>query len=77
MTHTIDANDIDFDELSAKMKADTLVQCPDCHAYLIWAKLPDENIVMETEHETFWGAPCSYQTVVGYICPECGSKIDF
>jgi hypothetical protein len=73
----VDVLAMDFDDLKAGMKNNDIVQCPDCHAYLKWKGIPNENIIQGTEHEEFWGAPCSYQTVEGYICPECTAKIDF
>jgi hypothetical protein len=52
-------------------------QCEECLDIFIWDKIPDHSVLMETEHEQFWGAPCSYQTVVGFICPECGHRNNF
>ena len=74
--YLIDANDMDFDELTAKMKADTIIQCPGCHAYLIWDKLPDDSVQTYREHH---GEPNMQPEIIvtGYVCPECGDKIDF
>ena len=73
----IDANTIHFDDLKLGMRNNTYEQCPECLKYLIWDKIPHENIKLGREHEEFWGAPCSYDTVKGYVCPACGADISF
>ena len=73
----LDANTIDFDDLKLGMRNNTYEQCPECLKYLIWDKIPHENIILGREHEEFWGAPCSYDTVKGYVCPVCGADISF
>lgn len=73
----VDANEIFFDDLKAGMKSQKYEQCPACNTYFLWDKIPDELVKTATEHEQFWGAPCSYETVIGYICPNCGEDIQF
>lgn len=43
------------------------VTCDSCGA-----SVPDEDCRTSREWEEFWGAPCSYTVIAGYICPECG-----
>ena len=73
----IDANTIHFDDLKAGIRGNKYEQCPECLKYLIWDKIPHENIKLGREHEEFWGAPCSYDMVKGYVCPACGADISF
>jgi len=73
----LDIVNLHFDDLKAGMKSDKYIQCPECKVYLIWESIPDENILKDTNHEEFWGAPCSYESVVGYLCPACVTKIEF
>ena len=73
----IDANDMDFDELKLHMKSGLYEQCPECHTYIQWSKIPDENVIKGTEHEEFWGAPCSYEIVIGWVCPACNERVEF
>jgi hypothetical protein len=46
--------------------------CEGCDGGVLWERVENEDMLTATEHECFWGAPCSYKTVTGYRCPLCG-----
>ena len=75
----VDITTMFFDDLKVKMYSQEYEQCPnpECYKYFEWKKLPNENVLTGREHEMFWGAPCSYETVEGYICPFCNEKVSF
>lgn len=77
MTCELDISNMDFDDLKAGMRSNKYEQCPECKKYLVWDKIPDENIILDRNREEFWGAPCYYDSVAGYICPNCSTKIEF
>jgi len=72
----LDANTIDFDDLKLGMRNNTYAQCPECLKYLVWDKIPHENILTYREYH---GEPnLTPETIVtGFICVMCGSKIEF
>jgi hypothetical protein len=77
MGDVVDANYIDFDELTRRMKSRELIQCPECFTYFIWNKLPDENVIQTGNGKLeFWGAPCEEMIVSGFVCPECGKHTE-
>ena len=73
----IDISTMDFEDLKSKMREQEYEQCPECKKYFEWKKLPHESVITGREHEEFWGAPCSYEIVEGYICPICNEKVLF
>lgn len=50
---------------------DELNYCPYCGE-----KYADEDFITAREHEEFWGAPCSYEIIIGVRCSYCGETID-
>ena len=73
----VDANDIYFDDLQSGMRHQRYIQCPGCCTYFVWDKLPDDCVILNKEREEFWGAPAYYESVSGWICPECGNRVSF
>jgi hypothetical protein len=47
--------------------------CETCGLFFEWDIIPNENIKTTFESRgEFWGAPCSEEVVVGWVCPGCG-----
>ena len=52
------------------------VQCDECNVYLIWDRIPDENILTYNEyHGDRYQRP--EVIVTGFICPICTAKNEF
>lgn len=51
--------------------ADEYKYCPYCGI-----KYGYEDIITGREYEEFWGAPCSYEVVIGVECHNCGMRIE-
>ena len=54
------------------MSKDDMEECPECGSYV-----EVEEYITDTESYEYWGARCSQEIPVGYICPECGKAVYF